>query len=215
MHLHIRRVGLLSAGLIAVGGFSAAGLPAVAVAGSAGITVTPSGGAQFLTPKLSDCPALTIPGSQGIVKGSGFSPSSGVTLTWDTKSVGTSKTSSKGAFNKTFTVPPSVYGTHNVVAKDLHGVMANQLVRVSGYTCFNTTGTKSLTVKWGVGGVDAHTATSILFNGATVHHATTNSTGGVNTTFTAPCQHGTTNWVVNVIQGGASAQAHGTFTPTC
>src|SRR5579862_8378711 len=101
MHLHIRRVGLLSAGLIAVGGFSAAGLPAVAVAGSAGITVTPSGGAQFLTPKLSDCPTLTIPGSQGIVKGSGFSPSSGVTLTWDTKSVGTSKTSSKGAFNKT------------------------------------------------------------------------------------------------------------------
>jgi uncharacterized protein with PQ loop repeat len=93
--------------------------------------------------------------------------------------------------------------------------MANQLVRVGAYTCFNTTGTTSLTVKWGVGGVDANTATTILFNGATVHHATTNSTGGINMTFTTSCQHGTTNWVVNVIQGGASAQAHGTFTPTC
>lgn len=215
MHLHMRRVGLLSAGLIAVGGFSASALPAVAIAGSAGITVTPSGGAQFLTPKLSNCPALTIPGSQGIVKGSGFTPSSAVTLTWDTKSVGKSKTSSKGAFNKTFTVPPAVYGTHNVVAKDSHGVMANQLVRVSGYTCFNTSGTTSLTVTWGVGGVDAHTATSIVFNGATVHSSTTNSTGSVNTTFTTSCQHGTTNWVVNVIQGGSSAQAHGTFNPTC
>jgi hypothetical protein len=215
MLLRIRTIRLLSAGVIAFVGLTVSGLSSAAVAGGAGITVIPSGGASMLTPKLSECPTLNIQGSQGTVKGTGFSATSEVTLTWDAKSLATAKTSSKGAFTKTFNVPAAVYGSHTVAAKDSHGVMANQLVRVSGSTCFNTAGTSSLTVKWGVGGVDPHSATSNVFNNATVDHAKTNTSGAVNTTFHTSCQHGTTNWVVNVIQGGQVAHASGTFTPTC
>lgn len=181
----------------------------------AGITVTPNAGAPVLTPQLPDCPSLQIPGGHGSVKGTGFSANSKVTITWDAKSLTTATTSSKGAFTKTFAVPLAVFGTHTVAAKDSHGVTATQLVRVGGFTCFQTSGTTSLTVKWGVGGVDAHSATSIVFNGATVDHATTNATGTVNVTFHTSCQGGSTNWVVNVIQGGQVGHASGTFTPTC
>ena len=206
--------------LLAATGFGLAALAFGTISTSAsfnvlGISVIPDDGAATLTPQLAACPTLDIPGANPSVKGTGFSHLSKVTLTWDGATVATTTSTSSGTFTKSFFVPAAVYGTHTVVAMDAHGVKATQLVRVSGYTCFSTSGTASLTVKWGVGGVDAHRASSILFNGAIVHQTTTTSTGGVNTTFNAPCQHGTTSWVVHVIQGGKPASASGTFTPTC
>ncbi len=218
MTRRFRALRLVGAGILAFAGLAgtAVGSSAAATAPAIlGITVTPDHGSAALTPQLPNCPSLVIPGAHPSVKGTGFSHASSITLTFDGKKVGTAKTNSKGTFTKTFTVPAAVFGTHNVVAKDSHGASASQLVRVGGFTCFQTSGTSSLTVTWGVGGVDPHTPASIVFNSAIVHQTTTNATGGVNNTFSASCQPGTTSWVVHVVQGGQAATAQGTFTPSC
>ena len=125
------------------------------------------------------------------------------------------RTSSKG-IQRALPVPRRCTRTHNVVAKvRAWGYGRTNGPSESGTKLFNTT-VRRRSRWWGDGTVDGAPAPAMhLFNGATVHSATTNSTGSVNTRFTTSCQHGSTNWVVNVIQGGSPAQAQGTFTPTC
>jgi len=207
--LHMFGATLIATAALAMGATpSSAATPA--------ITVTPDDGAAFLTPQLAACPTADIPGANPSVSGSGFTPSTSVTIFWDGKSVRNASTGPKGNLLTSFLVPVAKFGTHTVVAKDGHGVTAQKMVSVSGFTCFVETGTTQLAVKWGVGGVDPHTAASIMFNNTTVDQTTTGPNGGVNTTFNAPCQHATSaNWTVHVIQGGQAAQGSGTFTATC
>ncbi len=148
-----------------------------------------------IIPGITATPSPANVGDTITVAGSGFSSSVGVTIYYDTTSVGTKTCDSYGAFTGfTFTVPASVEGSHTVKAQETSTPTNNDTatLEVDPDIAINpTSGAVSDTITLTGDGFDASSTVTITFDGTAVVTSpatvTTSSVGTLpTTTFTVP-----------------------------
>lgn len=173
--------------VFAVGGASAASASSTAYGSSAAKASVTAKPAAIYAP-TSLCPGSSHPTSTAVT-GTGFPASTAYTVTYNGKNTVTltGTTSAAGGFTATLNDvarPDGYYLLKATAGK----VSATTWVSTNGYTCVTGKGTvNALHWKWQGAGFDASTAAKMLISGNTYHSTTTDSTGGFNVTFTAPC----------------------------
>lgn len=148
---------------------------------------------RIILPNLSLHYSEALAGASNMIRGTGFSPNSEVTLTWDANGptqtdLGTTTTTANGRFLTNFTVPDVPVGKYNITAVD--GNLKQALVEIEVVNCVieldSTSGITGSTVNIIGQGFAANSAISITWNGTQIATTTANATGFFNTTFTVP-----------------------------
>lgn len=170
-------------------------------------------------PSVSASPTSGAVGTQVTLTGSGFAPSSSVTVTFDTTKLSTSCTSSgSGDLSCTFTVPTSGTGSQTVTVTDSYGNAATALFLVTApaLSLNPTSGPVGTLVTATSNGFPASTSVSISFSGAVLSTSpstcVTSSSGALNCIFAVPSSPAGQKIVIATDSFGGAANA--TFTIT-
>lgn len=91
-----------------------------------------SSASLVVTTSLAVSPTSGAVGETVSISGTGFTPNSQVTLTYDGFSVVTVTASSSGGFSATFKAPKSTAGTHTILASDIGGASARTAFSMEG-----------------------------------------------------------------------------------
>ncbi|MDE1764421.1 MAG: hypothetical protein KGH88_09315, partial [Thaumarchaeota archaeon] len=140
---------------------------------------------------VSLTPATGHVGDQTTVGGSGFNPSSSMTLTYNGVPVGTSTTNSTGSFTATITIPPSGIGSQHLVVSDASCNTVNSLININPSLTLNPgTGPSSRTVTVIGSGFARSSAVTLTYDGTALATSpsviTTDSSGSFTATFSVP-----------------------------
>ena len=135
-------------------------------------------------------PVRAIDGGTVTITGAGFSHSSTVTVTFDSKTVKTLSTTNTGTFSLSYTIPmTTLAGIHNFVAKDSAHSVSKSFTTISKIVIAPKTGHAGASTILKASGFGANLAVTLTFNGASIpgqKPITTNSTGGFSLSFTVP-----------------------------
>jgi hypothetical protein len=135
-------------------------------------------------------PVRVIDGRTVTITGAGFSHSSTVTVTFDSKAVKTIPTSSTGTFSLSYTIPmTTLAGVHNFVAKDSAHTVSKSFTTISKIVIAPKTGQAGTSTALKASGFGANLGVTLTFNGASLSGQkpiTANSTGGFSLSFTVP-----------------------------
>lgn len=201
------------------GYFSTTFIIPAAVAGSNTISATDGTNTQSsnfnVVPNVILSPVRGRSGSALTVNGTGFAPSSSVSVTFGSTAEPSAATDSVGNFSTSFTVPSGNSGSVTVTATDAssNSATASYNVLSPKITVKAATGNvgKSVTIT-GTGFLPSATIT-LAYDGATVSSATSNSTGGFSAAFDIPASPAGAN-TINATDGTDSATATFTVTPS-
>lgn len=170
-------------------------VPATTTDGSHTIYATDSFGDVLFTTLIVQAgitltPIKAIDGGSVTISGSGFSHSSTITITFDSKTIKTLVSSSTGSFSLAYTVPQTTLaGTHTFAAKDSGHTASKTFTTISKITLSRTMGSVGATVKVKGSGFAANLPVTLTFNGLPIPGQLpikTNSTGGFSPSFSVP-----------------------------
>jgi hypothetical protein len=105
----------------------------VCLAASASGALVSSSQASTTVPRITLSPTLGPPGSSATVKGTGFTPSASVTVTFDGFNAASGSTNSSGSFTITIAVRHEPAGSYTVRAADSKGRAASAPFRVTPF----------------------------------------------------------------------------------
>jgi hypothetical protein len=178
---------------------------------------SPDASAPFVvTPDITI--TFTTPAHVGdtiTVAGTGFAATAGITVRFDTTSVGTTTTTATGTFSSfTFTVPASTEGSHTIKAEETSATSNNDTVSIAispKITINPTTGSVGDAITVSGNGFDGSSTVTVSFDAVTMTTASTNSSGTLSSaTFAVPSTSRGTHTVR--AQDAGSNYATATFT---